>query len=293
MTGSDRARRSGREDVVTTPDGRALHLWRSGPTDAPAEQSAVVFEAGLGASGATWGPVQEITSRTMHSVSYDRAGYGASTPAHDQRGIVDLADDLERVVEHLAPAGVVLVGHSWGGSVVRELAGRSALRDRVAGLVLVDPSDEGASLYFSRTFAISYAVQRALLPMLARTPLLRRSNRSLLAGLPEPWLDTAVTALSTSAAARAVAAEGRQLVPGLRHLQTRPPDVGQLPVRVLSGQLARGLETRIRTSLVAAHRARAAASPHGRFVPARASGHMILLTEPELVAQHVLEIARS
>ena len=279
------------EVTVRTPDGRALHTRQSGPVDRPVTDVAIVFEAGLGSSGATWGLVQEITSRTVRSVSYDRAGYGASDPATDSRGVVELADDLGVVLDSLDERAVVLVGHSWGGPVVRELAGRERHRERVAALVLVDPSDEASSLYFSWMFAANSAVQGALRPLLAHTGMLRRTWRTLLSPLPEPWLSDAVSAVTTPTAVRTARAEDRQLVPSMRALLQSPPELGDLPVRVLSGQSAQGLERRIRPSLVAAHEARAAASPNGRLVPAPASSHMILLTEPELVAAQALELA--
>ncbi|WP_157983800.1 hypothetical protein [Nesterenkonia muleiensis] len=41
----------------------------------------VVFEAGLGASGRYWVPVQNEVSSFATAVAYDRAGYGKSEPA--------------------------------------------------------------------------------------------------------------------------------------------------------------------------------------------------------------------
>jgi pimeloyl-ACP methyl ester carboxylesterase len=41
----------------------------------------------------------------------------------------------------------VLVGHSWGGPIVRVAA--AGVPERIAGLVLVDQTDEGCDMFFS------------------------------------------------------------------------------------------------------------------------------------------------
>ncbi|RIJ44037.1 alpha/beta fold hydrolase, partial [Clavibacter lycopersici] len=130
----------GRDVTVTTADGRRLRAMVAGDGD-----DLVVLEAGLGGSGLTWGPVHGILARTHRVVAYDRAGLGGSDPDPAPRDLDRLADDLEAVVAAFPHRRLVLVGHSWGGPVVRVAAARRIARGLpTAGVVLVDPSDERA-----------------------------------------------------------------------------------------------------------------------------------------------------
>jgi len=74
----------------------------------------------------------------VHTVSYDRCGLGWSGPSKSERTPTEIAAELRDLL-HAAgiPPPYVLVGHSFGGLVVR----RYALNypDEVAGVVLVDP----------------------------------------------------------------------------------------------------------------------------------------------------------
>ncbi len=63
---------------------------------------------------------------------------------------------------------VVLCGHSWGGPIIR-VAASSMDPELLAGLVLVDPSDEGARLYDSHGWVLSERLTALLMPVLART----------------------------------------------------------------------------------------------------------------------------
>ena len=113
--------------------GRALYVSCTG-TGAP----TVVLEAGGGNSADTWAGVQPEIARFTRVCSYDRAGLGRSDPAPaGVRTVQDSVDDLHAL---LAAAGVsepiVLVGHSFGGLIVRLYA--SQYPNEVAGLVLVD-----------------------------------------------------------------------------------------------------------------------------------------------------------
>ncbi|MET7402474.1 alpha/beta fold hydrolase, partial [Dactylosporangium sp. NPDC005572] len=71
-------------------------------------------------------------STTVRACAASDDGPRPRTPAR-------LADDLGALLGSLT-GPFVLVGHSWGGPIVRLLASRNAAP--VKGLVLVDPSDE-------------------------------------------------------------------------------------------------------------------------------------------------------
>jgi hypothetical protein len=64
--------------------------------------------------------------------------------------------------------------------------------------------------------------------------------------------------------------------------------LSDLPIAVLSGQRSGRLEAKARASIVRAHRETAAQYASARFVPAERSGHMIPVSEPDLVASEAV-----
>ncbi|MDA3803530.1 MULTISPECIES: alpha/beta fold hydrolase [Clavibacter] len=276
----------GREATVTTPDGRRLRAMVDGTGD-----DLVVLEAGLGGSGLTWGLVNGILARTHRVVAYDRAGLGSSDPDPAPRDLDRLADDLEAVIAAFPHRRLVLVGHSWGGPVVRVAAARRIARGiATAGVVLVDPSDERARSYTGPLARAGFAAQAAMLVPLARLGLLAPLHRIALAGLPAPLLAAAVAAAGSVTAARATSAEQRHLLPGLAALAAHPGASSTLPgvpVRVISGTASGALTRRQRADLVGAHRASAAAAADGAWIPAPRSEHMVPVTDPDVVAAAV------
>jgi pimeloyl-ACP methyl ester carboxylesterase len=112
---------------------------------------SVVLETGLGAESEEWATVQRAVALLTRVCRYDRAARGASDPAPKPRSAVDLVDDLHTALRRvdLAPP-YVLVGHSFGGLLVRLFAHRH--RALVAGLVLIDAMHEDQFDVFGPTF---------------------------------------------------------------------------------------------------------------------------------------------
>lgn len=104
-------------------------------------EPAVVIEPSLGGHAAAWQDIAETIAEDTTVVTYNRAPYGASSPARDGRRPREIADDLDGLLKALGIAGpLVLVGHSIGGIYLRTYA--ALHMDRVAGMVLVDSSHE-------------------------------------------------------------------------------------------------------------------------------------------------------
>ena len=99
----------------------------------------VVLEAGFGGDVTDWMWVQPQLGRGTRTCSYNRAGINSSSPIPGVHDANDEIRDLERLLDRaeIRPPYVV-VGHSYGGLLVRLFAARHP--DDVAGIVLVDSS---------------------------------------------------------------------------------------------------------------------------------------------------------
>lgn len=101
----------------------------------------VILEAGGGSSHRTWQSVQPKIANTTKVVSYDRPGYLNSDTCTSPRDAIIIAKELK---EALTKANIlppyILVGWSYGGSLVRVFAG--LYPKDVIGMVLVDPAPE-------------------------------------------------------------------------------------------------------------------------------------------------------
>ncbi len=118
--------------------GRDLFLRCQG-TGSP----TVILEHGLGSDAASWRTVQEgLADQTKVCVT-SRAGmtFSDPIPGDDIRTAQDAVDDLVNVLDIAnTPGPYVLVGHSFGGYVVRLFADQHP--DDVVAMVLVDSSHE-------------------------------------------------------------------------------------------------------------------------------------------------------
>lgn len=122
-------------ELVAVEGQRRLNLFCMG-----SGTPAIVFISGAWENTMAWRRVQAPASRLSRACSFDRAGLGFSDPAGRPSTARNAADDLQRLLEAARIEGpIVLVGHSAGGHYALLFA--ALYRERVAGLVLVDPSD--------------------------------------------------------------------------------------------------------------------------------------------------------
>jgi pimeloyl-ACP methyl ester carboxylesterase len=112
---------------------RKLYLLEKGSTG-----PTVLFEAGIAATNLNWFHIQETVSRFAMTASYDRSGLGWSSKCRTARTPANITAELHKMLEK---AGIkppyILVGHSFGGLVMRRFA--INYPEEVISVVLVDP----------------------------------------------------------------------------------------------------------------------------------------------------------
>ncbi len=102
----------------------------------------VVVETGLGDFSFDWILVQTKVAGFTRICTYDRAGYAWSDPGPKPRTFAQINLELHDALTKLGERGpFVLVGHSYGGPVVRSFA--AIYPKDVGGMVQVDAAFEG------------------------------------------------------------------------------------------------------------------------------------------------------
>jgi pimeloyl-ACP methyl ester carboxylesterase len=227
----------------------------------------VILEAGFGGTSDNWSEVQPALALRTRTCAYDRAGLGYSPPipgVHDATAeIADLATLLDR-------AGIrppyVLVGHSYGGLLVRLFAHTHP--KQTAGVVLVDAMGRDQDRRLLRIWLAQPANVRRQLPRPTANPV--DSGVNLLAGED---LDAKIRSLGGMPLI--VITRGRLEDDGSR---TPLP----APVRHPAGQLWLTMQDEL-----------AALSPDSIHVIALRSGHLIPISaagQPDVVIAAVLAV---
>jgi pimeloyl-ACP methyl ester carboxylesterase len=145
--------------------GRRLHLLCKGTHAGP----TVVIEQGAGSPSIFWWPIQDKVASFSGVCTYDRAGYLWSDPAASSRDLEERVQDLHALLANgNVPGPYIMVGHSFGGPIIR-LYTRNYPAE-VAGMVLVDTPEEQVILrpsyddyvkklgYFATTFELAARV---------------------------------------------------------------------------------------------------------------------------------------
>lgn len=274
----------GTSSYLTLPDGRKLHYWQhgdAGPT--------VVFESGMGFSGALWGKVQPLVSHSATTIVYDRAGLGRSDSRSGASNLSAAVSDLAallRSLEHLQP--FVLVGSSWGGPIIRSLAATGEFP--VRGLVLVDQSDENAPEYFEPSAKKRFESTGKLLIPMARFGLYKLIGQGIGKTLPADVRKDHLDMDFGVRSAQTMAAELQEFLNDMQYLKDHPSRLEGIEVSVISGTKISRSERKIRPAINQAHRQTAQQLANARLVEADKSGHYVMFSEPQLVANEILSM---
>jgi pimeloyl-ACP methyl ester carboxylesterase len=118
-------------------EGRAMRVWTAGLDHRQSGRPVVVLEAGAGEGLETWKPVFGEIAQIAPVLAYDRRGLGGSDPDSVKPTLRRVAQSLHALLKQLKVAPpYVLVGHSWGGLLIRAYFDQHI--EDVAGLVFVD-----------------------------------------------------------------------------------------------------------------------------------------------------------
>lgn len=289
--------------------GQGLHarvLGSGAPT--------VVFESGISASSISWTVLQPRIAELTTTVSYDRAGLGWSEPSSGTFDADRMLADFSALLDRLRlPAPYVLVGHSYGGLLVRLYAERNP--EKVAGLVLLDPVLKGEwaqpDLNHKRQLQAA-CIMSSWGGFLARFGVVRFATAPLLRGSTLlPKLIGKASAGPAAVVIDRLAGEIRKLPreswpivrahwcrPSnframVRHLKALPSSFQalrntefDLPLVVISG-------ANVSAEGLSEHRAMAALSCRGEHLMAASGGHWVHFDDPELVADTIVRMVAS
>lgn len=291
--------------LVEVGDGRQVYVSDMGRQ--VASVPTVIFESGIAATSQNWLSVQESVSGFTRAVSYDRGGLGWSSACASERTPSNIARELRVLLQQAdIPGPYLLVGHSFGGLVVRRYA--AMYPEDVQGVVLVDPMraeewppvNESQRELLERGIRMAgYGVQVARfgLARLATTSLLCRSGKasrafSRAAGnagihvmqritcevgkMPRAVWPIVAAHWASPKYYRGLAAHLEAVIATVTEMQTAGVVEG-MPVVLLTPATAEPLSSERLQRI----------GPEVRQVIAEKSGHWVHLDEPELVLETI------
>jgi len=255
--------------------------------------------SGLGLPLELWYPVVAALPEVC-LVLLDRPGLGGSSPwTHPPAGLADQVALLDAVLDAVgrpAGAGVVAVGHSYGGLLAEAHARQRP--DRISGLVLVDPSDPAEEAAHGAPRAALGVVER----LLGHDAVARPAARSA------AWLTEALGSArrqprEASRVVRAQHATPQHLRASLAELAAIGPEAAELvALRAAHPRLGVPAELLVaRTHGLPPHLVRRRWIRQlrglGALIGARttvvAGAHLLILDDPEAVAGAIRRVAQA
>jgi len=248
----------------------------------------VVLEAGLDLSGSfSWRRIQPDVAGTTRVCAYDRAGILWSEPRQEPRDARRIADELHALLAAASePPPYVMVGHSFGGLLVRVYARR--FKGEVVGFVLVDSAHP---LHNWRMARVEMASKEAPPPPLVTkfrplmTKFLSRTGVTRLTTDPpeDPPLAFARTSLS------AMHAEGQAFVE-ICAQAAETGKLGDLPLVVLTAGISEKTQNAFHHTRFALQAELAMLSTNSDQRVSPHAGHYIQLDDPDAVVTAIRDV---
>ncbi|MEU9058512.1 alpha/beta fold hydrolase [Streptomyces sp. NPDC048430] len=281
-----------RELSVVSADGSRIHVELHGPEGAP----AVVLVHGWTCNTRFWDAQVRDLAVDHRVVVYDQRGHGR-TPEPGPGGYSTraLADDLEAVLKAtLAPGQkAVLGGHSMGGMTLMAAAGRAAVREH------------GAAVLLCSTGSSRLTAESLVLPLRAGALRTRLTAAVLGARAPlGPVNAVSKAILKYATMGRGSAPERVEACARIVHACPRGARVAWGHVLAELDLEARLRELRLPTAVIAGTEDRLTPSVHARAVEAAlpqslgltelaGMGHMTPVEAPEAVTAKLRELVAS
>lgn len=232
-------------------------------------ETVVVLEVGGGADSSQWGSFPAYLARETGAtvVTYDRAGFGKSDCPETPYDMVEEVDwGMEGLHQLGLDKGLILVGHSYGGWLIRLVAHRYA--EAVSGMVFIDPF----SAEFVDLLGVDYLDQH---------PSCRKD-------LPFADLKPEELTKNQRGGIRMVKEGLGQKVAIMRHT-TIPEDI---PVQIISSGQPWWQAPAEDAAWRKAHEQMATSIPGAVLVVAEESDHLIPEKQPELILEALQEVIR-
>jgi len=234
----------------------------------PGQGPAILLESGGGMDSTEWAALAPRLARETGAtvIAYDRAGFGKSDLPETQ---YDLHEDTEALWRGLQQLGLdqnlILVGHSYGGFLIRFEAGEHP--GSVKGLVFVDP--------FTVEFVDAMGIEAC-------------NNHPMMGKLPFDASNPEKLTKYQRAAVRMVGAPNSNLAEKCAAMRKTVLPRG-LPVRVITSG-TNWLSPEEQKIWRESHERLTASIEGAKLLVAEQSGHMIPFVQPDLVVTVVKEV---
>lgn len=268
------------EDQFVDVGGRRLHCCVAG--EGPV---TVLFESGLGKSRLVWALVQPEIAEHARTVTYDRAGLGQSDPAPGKRDFESILRDHLRVFDELAGDACILVGHSYGGPIVRAAAAQR--KARVRGILVLDEINENCAQMFGLGYRVfSSAAHRAmqvasfagfLRPIMQRTYMRQLEGEAAAESRAE---EGTVRSQTTACEENSLMMKGISPFRG-----GKSPDLTGVPYVSISSRRSDD-----ESDIIARAHKITVEEAKGRHVVGAGKAHYLQLTEPDLVVGEIMAL---
>lgn len=187
--------------------------------------------------------VADLASRNFRAVAFDRPGHGFSQrPAHQIATPEVQARLLHQALIKLGIRKPILVGHSWGGTLVLNYA--LQYPDEVSGIVLLAPAAYPEREGFSFQNLLVHVPVLSSIMIKALRPYIHNQIKGGLerafapAQVPKQYLTLALSCWARSTAIRATIADRQARQHRLREISNRYPTI-HLPVVIVTGDADR------------------------------------------------------
>lgn len=266
---------------IVMVDGHKMHIYCTGENEIG--KPTVILDSGAGDNWESWRRVQPEVAKRTRVCSYDRSGLGFSETAKNDHSNVTVAKELEELLQvaNIQPP-YIMVGHSIGGFNIRLFAQNN--KDKIVGLVFVDPSLEGMQ---KSEESLSAKISFGLISVLARYVTGTGLYRLILTAFPDfrPYT-------TSNAVSRAGVATVKVMNTTIKESKNVSYDAvksadnfGSVPLIVLTSKETAAYDP----SWLFWSKDLARTSSNGKQITVKDSSHYIQIDQPQIIVDSIIE----